>query len=178
MKANDTNAKRAGAKNATRRSFLKNGALLAVPLAAAAAPAAIAADDSLKSRIARLEDEAAIRDLHRAWLRELNAGSADAKSVLTGSEGSTPGRDVRRITPDHAAASDAIEIAPGGRSASGRFHCVVEIETPIARDSTLAQMAHAQGSGFVSRTERRVLRVAYAKSSGFWSMASAEFTPA
>lgn len=172
MKANNGTA-----KNATRRSFLKKGALLAVPLAAATAPAAIVADDSLKSRLARLEDEAAIRKLHAAWLREFNAADANATAPLLAAKSATPAEVVRRIAPDHAAAPDAIEIASDGHSAFGRFHCVAEIETPIARDSTLAQMAHAQGSGFVRRTERRLLRVTYAKSSGAWSIASAVLAP-
>jgi hypothetical protein len=199
-KASSANAHDVKAKNATRRSFLKNGALLAVPLAAAAAPAAIVADDSLKSRLARLEDEAAIRNLHASWLRQFNAAGASAAAPDSSghdfsgaASGSTktrlqplrdtppaaePGEILRRIAPDHAAAPDAIDVAPDGRSASGRFHCLVEIETPILRDSTLAQMAHAQGSGFLRRAERRVLRVTYAKSSGAWSIASATLAPA
>jgi hypothetical protein len=173
MKANDTTS-----KGATRRSFLKKGALLAVPLAAATAPAAIVADEGLKSRLARLEDEAAIRNLHQSWLRHLNAADANAAALLLANpETAASGEIVRRIAPDHAAAPDAIEVAANGHSASGRFHCVVEIETPIARDSTLAQMAHAQGSGFLRRTERRLLRVTYAKSSGAWSIASATLAP-
>jgi hypothetical protein len=173
MKANNTTP-----KNATRRSFLKKGALFAVPLAAATAPAAIVADDSLKSRLARLEDEAAIRNLHAAWLRQFNAGDVGAAASLAATESAASGEVLRRIAPDHAAAPDAIEITSDGNSASGRFHCVVEIETPIARDSTLAQMAHAQGSGFVRRTERRLLRVTYAKSAAAWSIASATLAPA
>ncbi len=161
--------------SATRRSFLKKGALLAVPLAAAAAPAAIAADDSLKSRLARLEDEAAIRNLHHSWLKQASTGTGTSSSVR--SKGATD-ETVRNIAADHAAPADAIEIAPDRKTASGRFHCVVEVETSIAPDSTLAQMAHAQGSGFVRRTERRLLRVAYAKSAGAWSVASAEFASA
>jgi hypothetical protein len=207
MKANQMTS-----KNATRRSFLKKSALLAVPLAAAAAPAAIVADDSLKSRLARLEDEAAIRNLHHAWLRQFNAADVSAAAPLAnpkasalGASADSSGHDfsrvvsglgdtrlqplrdelseaasaeiLRRIAPDHAAEPDAVEITPDGASASGRFHCVVEIETPIAPDSTLAQMAHAQGSGFLRRTERRLLRVTYAKSSGAWSIASAELAP-
>jgi hypothetical protein len=178
-KASNANAHDANAKNATRRSFLKKGALLAVPLAAATAPAAIVADDSLKSRLARLEDEAAIRNLHAAWLRQFNAADAKAAAHLMANSKSAASSEIlRRIAPDHAAAPDAVDVASDGRSASGRCHCVVEIEAPIARDSTLAQMAHAQGSGFLRRTERRVLRVTYAKSSGAWSIASAELEPA
>jgi len=51
----------------------------------------------------------------------------------------------------------------------------VEIETEIAQDCTLAQMAREQGGGFVRRTERRVLNVEYSKVSGAWSIAKAEF---
>ncbi len=164
--------------NSTRRSFLKRGALLAVPLAAAA-PAAVLADDGLKARLAKLEDEAAIRNLHQSWLRQVNAGAADAATPLFADrEAAALDQSVRSIAADHAGKPDAIEIAPDGKSADGRFHCTVEIETPIAKDCTLAQMAHAQGNGFVRRTERHVLNVEYVKAGGAWSIAKAEFAPA
>ncbi len=167
------------AKNSsTRRSFLKKGALLAVPLAAAAAPAAIAADGSLKSRLARLEDESAIRNLHHSWLKQFNSADADAIAPLLANSRALPADVVRSIAVDHSRELDVIEIAPDRKSASGRFACTAEIETPITRDSTLAQMAHAQGSGFIRRTERRLLRVGYVKTSGAWSIASAELAPA
>lgn len=157
--------------NSTRRSFLKRGALLAAPLAAAA-PAAILADDGLKARLARLEDEAAIREVHQAWLRSINAGATDgAARLVPDFEGIAPEQTVRGISADHAGQPDAIEVAANGKSASGRFHCAVEIETAIAQDCTLAQMAHAQGSGFVRRTERRVLNVRYVKMSDGWAIA-------
>jgi hypothetical protein len=162
----------------TRRSFLKGGALLAAPLAAVAAPAAILADDELKARVARLENEAAIRELHQAWLRRVNAGAADAvTSLFADGKGAALDHAVRGIAPDHAGKPDAIEVAADGRSAAGRFHCAVEIETAIAQDCTLAQMARAQGGGFVRRTERRVLKVEYVKASGAWAIAKAEFAP-
>ena len=156
--------------DSTRRSFLKNGALLAAPLAAVAAPAAIIADENLKARLARLEDEAAIRELHQSWLREVNGGTGAATRLLADS--------VRTIAPDHAAESDAIKIGADGKSATARFHCAVEIETAIAQDTTLAQMAHAQGNGFIRSTERRILQIAYVKSGGQWSIAKAELAPA
>jgi hypothetical protein len=152
----------------TRRSFLKRGAMLAAPLAAVAAPAAILADDELKARLAKLENEAAIRELHQAWLRGINAGAGDAAHAAFDPS-------VRGIAPDHAGVPDAIELASDGKRATGRFHCEVEVETAIARDCTLGQMAHAQGSGFVRRTERRVLKVEYRKASGAWTIAKAEF---
>ena len=167
----------------TRRSFLKRGALLAAPLAAVAAPAAILADDALKARLAKLEDEAAIRELHQTWLRRLdiddNASARDAAAALFANrEGAAFDPSVRRIAPDQAGEPDTIEVAADGKRAAGRFHCAVETETAIPQDCTLAQMAHAQGSGFVRRTERRVLKVEYVKSSGAWAIAKAEFAPA
>jgi hypothetical protein len=82
---------------------------------------------------------------------------------------------VRSIAADHAGQPDAIKVAADGKSAAGRFPCAVEIETPIAQDCTLARMAHAQGGGFVRRTERRVLKVEYVKAGGAWAIAKVEF---
>jgi hypothetical protein len=166
----------------TRRSFLKCGAVLAMPLAAVAAPAVVMADDALRARLARLEDEAAIRELHQTWLRRVNTRADDttragdaATPLFADSEGATFDQAVRHIAADHAGQPDAIEVAADGKSAAGRFQCTVEIETAIARDCTLARMAHAQGGGFVRRTERRVLRVEYVKASGAWAIARVEF---
>ena len=144
----------------TRRRFLKGGALLAAPVAIASVPAVALADDGLKARVMRLEDEAAVRELHHSWLRQVNAGDREA----------LPGSAVRRITADHAGAPDKIEIAADGRSAVGYFDCSVDVETPLARDCTLAQMAHAQGAGMMRHTERRMLTVDYTKSSGSWQI--------
>jgi hypothetical protein len=173
----------------TRRSFLKGGALLAAPLAVAA-PAALIADDGLKARLARLEDEVAIRKLHQAWLRRVNskagsikagaidAGASDAAApLLADSEGTALDQTVRSIAADHAGEPDAIEVVADGMRAVGRFQCAVEIENAIAQDCTLARMAHAQGGGFVRQTERRVLKVEYMKIVGAWVIAKVEFAP-
>jgi hypothetical protein len=167
--------------DSTRRSFLKGGALLAVPLASAV-PAAVMADDGLKARLARLEDGAAIRELHQAWLRQINrgtnAGAGDTAALFATLQGAAFDQGVRSIAPDHAGQPDAIEVAADGKSATGRFQCLVGIETAIAQDCTLAQMAHAQGGGFVCRTERCVLNVEYVKASGAWAIAKVEFAAA
>jgi hypothetical protein len=144
----------------TRRLFLKSGALLAAPIAASV-PAAALADDGLKARVMRLTDEAAIRELQRSWLRRVSAGE---RGVLLDAA-------VRRITADHAGAPDKIALAADGRSAVGQFDCVVEVETPLSRDCTLGQMAHAQGSGMLCRTERRRLTIDYAKTAVGWEIA-------
>jgi hypothetical protein len=168
----------------TRRSFLKGGALLAAPLAAVAVPAAVIADDELKARLARLENEAAIRELHQTWLRRINTrkddvtGAGAVVSLFVNPKAAAFDPSVRSIAADHAGEPDAIEVAADGKSATGRFHCAVEIEAAIAQDCTLAQMAHEQGGGFVRRTERRVLKVEYVKGSGAWTIAKVEFAPA
>jgi hypothetical protein len=166
----------------TRRSFLKGGALLAVPLLPAAVPAAIMANEGLKARLARLEDEAAIRELHQSWLRQINkradddtGAGGDAARLFVDRESAAFDQAVRGIAADHSGHPDSIEVAADGKSAAGRFHCAVKIETAIAKDCTLARMAHAQGGGFVRRTERRVLNVEYVKASAGWAIAKVEF---
>jgi hypothetical protein len=156
----------------SRRSFLKRGALLAVPLAAST-PAVIAADDGLKARLAKFENEAEIRKLHQDWLRRANSGVEDATALIIDLDSAA---QVRKIAVDHAGQPDAIDVAVDGKSATGTFHCMVEAETAIAQDCTIARMAHVQGSGFVRRTERRVLNVEYIKASGTWQIARAAFT--
>jgi len=159
----------------TRRSFLKGGVLLAAPLAAAA-PATVLAEDGLKARLARLEDEGRIRELHQIWLRRVNAGAGGAATPpFADPQGTAFGQALRSIAANHAGEPDAVEVAPDGQSATGRFECTVEIETPIPRDCTLARMAHAQGGGFVRRTERRVLKVEYVKACAAWTIAKVEF---
>ena len=162
----------------TRRALLKGGAFLAAPLAVAA-PAAAMADDGRKARLAHLEGEAAIRDLHRHWLQRINTGAReDAALLFADPKRAAFDKSVCAIAPDHAGEPDAITIAADGRSAGGRFHCAVEIETAIAQESTLAQMAHAQGGGFVRHTERRVLKADYVKAAGAWAIAKIEFASA
>ena len=159
--------------DATRRSFLKTGALLAAPLAAVA-PAAVLAEPG--SRLSQVEDESAIRSLHRSWLRQINLGGCDATAPLfVDPKAAAFVRAVRAVAVDHAGEPDAIELAADGNSAAGRFHCVVETETELPRDTTLAQMAHAQGEGVVRRSERRILNAAYARRQDGWAIASLDF---
>jgi hypothetical protein len=150
---------------ATRRMFLKCGALLAGPIAAASVPAIALAkgqgDDGVEARLRRLEDDAAIQELHQSWLRQVNAGGGG----LTLSGGT-----VTRVTTGHAGTSDRIEIAADGRSAIGRFDCAVDLETLLPDDSTLGQMAHAQGTGMLRTTDRRMLTVEYRKVAGAWKI--------
>jgi hypothetical protein len=151
--------------DSSRRTFLKGGALLAAPIGAASLTAVAFADQGLKARVTHLEDEAAIRRLHQDWLRRVNAGERNA--LLDAA--------VRQITADHAGASDQINVAADGASAVGHFEYGVALASPLAADSTLAQMAHVQGNGTVRSNERRQLIVRYLKSDGLWRMDAVEW---
>lgn len=147
--------------SSTRRAFLRGSAIMAAPIAVATIPAVALADDRSIPRAERLRNEAAIRELHQAWLRRVNAGERDALLDST----------VRRIIADHAGAPERIDIAADDRSACGYFDYAIEFETPLVEDCTLAQMAHAQGHGTLQRTERRLMTVNYTKSEGSWNIA-------
>ena len=154
----------------SRRSFLKGGAIAAAPLAMAV-PAAAMAESEHKARAQRLQDEAEIRALHQAWLRKVAAGM-DA-SVLFANPGlARLPKAVRGVAADHAGHEDRIEVAVDGLRASGGFATLVDLETELPRDTTLTQMAHAQGEGVTRHTERRLLEAQYVKTNGAWAIAA------
>jgi len=160
-------------KTPSRRAFLKGGALAAAPLAAAGAAAAAAGSDH-EARIARLEAEAAIRGLHRDWLRKVNTGE-EAAELFADPKQAKLEDAVTRVDADHAAAPDALSLAADGLSASGRYACVVETQAELAPDCTLAQMRHAQGEGAIRQSGRRLLEVDYVKTDAGWAIAKLRF---
>ena len=152
----------------SRRSFLKNGALLAAPLAVATPAVALAADGT-KARLRLLEDEAAIREVHREWLRQVNAGERGKVSFDD---------TIKSVALDLKGSADKIEIASDGIHATGRYPSIAEVETPITSECTISQMLAAQGHGTISRTEPGILTVDYVKTGTAWTIAKAEFAPA
>lgn len=160
----------------TRRAFLKGGALAAAPLAAAGA-VAVAANGEHEAKIARLQAEAALRDLHQAWLRRVNTG-AEAADLFADSRRARLQETLTRVEADHAAAPDEVRLAADGLHASGRYACVVETGTLLAPDCTLAQMRHAQGEGQLRQSERRLLKADYVKTEAGWAIAKLRFEPA
>lgn len=164
--------------NATRRSFLKGGAVLAAPLAVALPTAAIAADDRAV-RLRHLEDEAAIRALHRDWLRHVNGGAGNAAALFASAAAARClDSAVCGIVPDHASDAGHIDIAADGRRATGQFPCMVETSSPIAPENTLAQMVLAQGGGIVRESARRLVSTDYVKQGEHWSIAGIELRSA
>lgn len=168
---------------ARRRFFRAAGAAaLAAPLAAAAAPvlppggangtdgAGDARDAALRAKLARLEDESALRDLRRAYVRHLRSGDAAALAALfAAGVGARPDPCVRTLELD--ADDGAVELAADGRSAVTGGACTVAVEAPIGPDCTLLQMARAQGGGTLLRSERAALRLDAVKVEGVWKIA-------
>lgn len=161
----------------TRRSFLKGGALVAAPLAAIGAPAAAALADDKQDRLARLEDEKAIRDLHASWTRHLATGDRAAAATLYASDKCACAlAGIASVAAHHA---DAFELSANGRKASASYAATVEVETLIAPEDTLTQMLHAQGEGYARTTEARTLKADYVKTpEGKWAIANLEFQQA
>jgi hypothetical protein len=159
----------------TRRAFLKGGAIAAAPLAAVGAAAAMGQGEH-EAAIARLQAEAAVRDLHQAWLRRVNT-AADASDLFAEPKRARLDDTVTRVDPDHAAAPDEVKVAEGGLGASARYACVVETEVELAPDCTLAQMRHAQGEGRLRQSERRLLKADYVKVDDRWAIAKLKFEP-
>lgn len=148
-----------------RRSFLKAGALIAAPLAAAAPVAALAGDDS-RARLARLEDERAIEALQRKLLRQLNGASDRVTAAVDLGEG------LRAIAedPGHEA---MLELSEDGRTAHARCACRIERETAFTGDTTLERMARFEGRGSHRFEERGVLTTEFVKREDGWAIARA-----
>jgi len=161
----------------TRRSFLKGGAIIAAPLAMIGAPAAAAlAGSGDRDRLARLEDEKTIRDLHGNWMRLVNAGNyAGAAKLYADDKCSCALAGIVSIDQGQDG-SEAFEFAHDGNRASATYAATVAVETAIAPDHTLAQMLHAQGEGMVRTSERRMLKADYIRTrEGGWAISRLDF---
>lgn len=155
-----------------RRSFLKTGAIVAAPLAAAAPVTALARDRSA-AKLARLEDERAIEALQRQFVRYLN-GAGDCGEIALSSDAVDLGEGLRSIA-EHMGHDPVIELAEDGLSARARCTCKVEREIAFTGDSTLERMARFQGQGSHRHGEERVLAIEYAKGKDGWRIAKAHF---
>ncbi|HEY1125460.1 MAG TPA: nuclear transport factor 2 family protein [Sphingobium sp.] len=160
----------------TRRSFLKGGAIVVAPLATIGVPAAAAlAGDGDRDKLARLQDEKAIRDLHASWLRQVNSGNyAAAARLYADDKASCALAGIASVAADQDA--EGLEFARDGKHASATYAAHIEVETAIAPDHTLAQMLHAQGEGMVRTSEQRMLKADYVRTpDGGWAIAKLDF---
>ena len=159
----------------TRRRFLSTaGAALSAPLAVAGANvSASGAQDrtSIKARLADLEDVNAIRRLHRTYAILVNRHAHDeVAGLFTVPSEATVDESIGSLSADRFGEDDVIEIAADRQSATGRFHCTVQTETPIGPSCTLVEMARAQGEGFIERSQGHVIEAAYLKEAGVWKI--------
>ena len=154
-----------------RRWFLKSSALVAAPLATAAAPAVALADDGSSARLARLEDEREIEWLHRRLLRHV-CGAGDCSNFVAGSDAIQIKDQLRSIVEDPARVG-SLALADDGTWATTHRPVKVEIETAFTGDTTLEQMARFQGQGSQRRLEERVLATEFVKGAEGWRIARA-----
>jgi hypothetical protein len=141
----------------SRRNFLKCGAIAAAPLAIAM-PAAAAADEESKAKLARLQDEKAIAELHREVVRQINRGERKLANGLT-------------ALADDPAHDLEIAFAGDGHSATCRRTCVANIRTEFTGGTTLERMHRLQGQGSHEHAEARVLVTEYIKGKDGWAIA-------
>ncbi len=142
-----------------RRSFLKNGALVAAPVVIVAAPAAALADDGSRARLARLEDERDIAALHRDLVREGNRGDRQL----------TKGLIALADDPAHE-----LEIAFAGdrTRATCRRPCTASFRAEFTGHSTIEQMHRLQGQGMHEHDESRELVTQYVRGKDGWAIES------
>jgi len=180
-----------GAVDNGRRAFFLNvgAAGVSTALASTAAMAASgAADPAL--RAALLEDEKALRKLHRAFEQAMNTGAyddavelfaADAQVVFNGGVFDNRSRGVGRLFRERFRAGKSgkrIEPAPGFEltadeqqehvevaadrlSAKAVFPYSIQVGVPIETESSLASMARLHGEGVKTWWEGGVYAVSY-----------------
>ena len=190
--------------NTGRRSFIwKAGAAISAVLATAIpgiARTRIKKDTNLKANVERLskqvgllEDENAIRSLHRAYENYLDSGNYeevvnffadDAEVIFNGGVFKGKNSGVHRLYCDHFSAGltgkkmdpapgfqlnaeqqeDIVEVASNRSSAKARFTYSIQVGAPIKSDLQLVKMARLQGEGIMKWWEGGIYEVAYVKS--------------
>jgi len=151
-----------------RRAFLKAGALIAVPVAAMAAPAALAADDSA-AKLARLEDERAIAGLMRGFVNRFN-GKGDCGSFVASAGAIRISPAIAAIAPEPGA-DPAIAFAADGARATYQIAASVQLDTEHSGASTIEKMARFQGQPAHSHREPRIIAAELERGSGGWAIA-------
>src|SRR4051812_1720059 len=136
--------------NPARRSFIrKAGVALSGPVAAAVAStpntaSAMSSGDAERTRLALLEDQAAIRAGNLEHMQQVNA------------------------EPHDLGEQDVIEIAGDRRSAKAFVHVMMELQNPTEPESPPVEIAGHHGGGAVRRTEHGVFEHEYVRRDGTW----------
>jgi hypothetical protein len=186
-----------------RRSFMwKAGAAMSAVLATAVpgvARTSFKKDTDLKAKVERLskqvgllEDEKAVRSLHKAYENHLDSGdyeevvgmfADDAEVIFNGGVFKGKKSGVRRLYCSHFSAGLIgkkmnpapgfqlntkqhecfVEVAPNRGSAKARFNYSIQVGAPIKSDLQLVKMARLQGEGILKWWEGGVYEIAYIK---------------
>ena len=187
----------------TRRSFFWTaGAALSATAASAVAGLSeqkARDEETPEARLARLEDTNAIRQLHQAYAKHLNARAYDeAVSLFTDdaevqfARGVFVGKlhGIRRLYVEHFGGpltaarpqprhallqsqthqQDIVEIAADRRTAAARFHCTVQAEAAIAPGCPLVEMALQQGGGVIRWVEGGVFEHSCVREGEVWKI--------
>jgi hypothetical protein len=155
----------------SRRSFLKSGAIAAAPIAAVGVPAAALANDGSKAKLARLEDERAILELHAALLRRVNtAGLATSGEFFASGKAPSLGKGLRSIAPDPTGESPALTFSEDGGRATQSQAVRVGIAAELEGEGTLVQMARLQGNALEAEVLPRTLVADYVREEGGWAI--------
>ncbi|MCF3651618.1 nuclear transport factor 2 family protein [Synoicihabitans lomoniglobus] len=184
--------------NTTRRNFLvKGGAVLGAGLASATALAGprlletARPDDAselqhLQQTLARLTDQAAIRELQRTCIGMVARGAygalaelctPDAEVALPGIvfaaahnplDPREPAESITDVRQPADCIHDEVTINENEFVAHATCHSQVEISTPFRLESTLETMARLQGQSSTVRWESGRFEMTFAKPQGHW----------
>jgi hypothetical protein len=148
--------------------------------------------DHLSGQLGILEDENAIRMLHRTYETLLHDGmyeevvnlfTEDGETVFNGGVFEGKNRGIHRLYCNHFSLGltgkkiepapgfqvsteqqqETIEVATDRRSASARFSYSIQVGTPIISDSQLVKMARLHGEGIMKWWEGGIYEVSYVK---------------
>lgn len=151
----------------TRRQALKLGALVAAPVASLA-PAAALASDGTAERLARMEDERAITELVKDFVRRFN-GSGECGEFVASAGAIRIAPQVRAIRED-TAHDPQVVFDETGRSAHWQSRTVVELLTDFEGDTTMEKMARFQRQGSAATQTRKRLEANLARTPRGWTI--------
>lgn len=151
----------------TRREALKFGALAAAPVAALV-PAATLAGDESAARLARIEDERAIGDLVKGFLRRFN-GSGNCSEFVASSGAIRIDPQVCAIRED-ARHDPHLAFADDGQRASWQSRAEVDLLTNFEGHSIIEKMARFQGQGSALSRAGRRLEAEFVRNGDGWTI--------
>jgi hypothetical protein len=131
-----------------------------------------------------VDDREAIRQLHLSWMRLMESGDHAAVAALFDAQATLTQFGTQLAPALHLAYRpnarqhlDALSAQDHGEYA-GSWNVDVAVGSPLAGDSTAAQMARLQGNLGDRHWESGILHARYRRSGGEWKIAALEYRPA